>query len=657
MNAPNRHEGVKYNEKGIPVLELPEAIPVRPPKYHYSQYEEEHRHWIKGRRGEAAWRLEQRRRWKDGHAGLSGIHYFYLTQMKIKDAEGNLIRPMWRDVDEIILNDYLECLADERDLYVFKRREIGLSSLFGGLIPIYTAIMNPGSTSIMTSADLGRVTDLLSEKFIAQHGALEDWVQPKRTNYDQREGRVALAEMDEDGNQTGNVARVMCRQTSQKPSDVTNLEGARAKYAFLDELFLHPYPEKVRGSVESCLLAGQKRVGIMVSGGSAGSVSRLGLREAKQIWESGASGTVKCLFLSGALGITEATIRDENGKKIGVENFCVNGWSDTARADAYIKWQRAILDLKPNKEDYLSYIKRYPLDIKEIFKNEEVGVIPEDIAQMIPAQEMELENNPRNLRKVRFDKDATGKVTFTNDPNGAWLISEEPVKGRTYEMGTDTAKTLMTKEESTMDPNGTERSMNCAVIKCVETDSYVGIYLRRTSDEKLLYREISLAQKAYNDCQNMVERNTADVLYLMYKYDNNLDALAYQPKWIGSKDWKKNKTRGVWKGGGNEDKLYTAMFGYFRNYMHNVDFPVILEQLKVFGIDNTDVIDAMVMCEVLSKGREITDGQRAIAAMQMRYREVPYVAIEHGKRVVKYRKEPISGPPKQQGGMQWEAVL
>ena len=77
----------------------------------------------------------------------------------------------------------------------------------------------------------------------------------------------------------------------------------------------------------------------------------------------------------------------------------------------------------------------------------------------------------------------------------------------------------------------------------------------------------------------------------------------------------------------------------------------------MFGLENTDVIDAMVMCEVLSKGREITDGQRAVEAMKMRYREVPYVAVEYGKRVIKYRKEPINAPQQNQGGMQWEALM
>lgn len=639
-------------EKGIPKLVLPEPIPVRPPKFQYSQYEDEHKDWIAAKRGESAWRVEQRRRWKDGHAGLTGIHYFYLTQMKIKDAEGNLIRPMWRDVDEIILDKFLECSENETDLYVFKRREIGLSSVFGGLIPLWVSIMYAGSTCLMTSADLTRVTDLMANKFVAQWGSLDDWCRSKKLTYEKSKG-IKVAELDEDGKETGNVADIVCRQTSQDKKDATNLEGARAKYAFLDELFLHPYPEEVRGSVESCLMGGMGRVGIMVAGGSANSISRLGLKEATRIVESAKGGMTEVLFISGAMGITSATIRDEKGKKTGTENFCINGWSDVARAEAYIDWQREIYDLSTDKRALNSFVKRYPKTLDEILQSDEVGVIPKDVADRIPDQELELKNNPRNIRRIKITDNGEGTISFVNDPKGYWLIAEPPVKGMTYEMGTDCIPMLMKKDETTMDPEGTERSMHCSAIKCVETNSYVALLLVRSSDEKMLYNETMKGQLLYNGCLNMFERNRGDVLYLEYKNNNMLSMLAYQPQWIGSKGYKKNTVRGVYKDGNNTEKIYNAGFGYFREYMQNVDFPIILEQLRNFGLENTDVIDAIMMCEVLSRGREISDGKRAEFAMKVKYKNMPYTTTDrHGRRVVRYRKV-MSGADREQ----YEAMM
>ena len=634
-----QHEGVKYSEEGIPILELPEAQPLRLPKYTYETYEREQAAWMKTDRGESAWRTEQRRRWKDGFADLTGIHYFYLTQMKIKDAEGNLIRPMWRDIDEIALNEFLLCLADEIDLYVLKRREVGLSTIFGGLIPIYMAIMYPGSTSLMTSADLTRVTDLISEKFIAQHGALEDWVQPKRTSYDKSKGHVTLAEIDEDGKQTGNEARVICRQTSQDRKDVTNLEGARAKYAFLDELFLHPFPEEVRGSVESCLMTGMKRAGIMVAGGSANSISRLGLKEARNIQKSAQSGHVRMLFLSGAYGIREATIRDAKGKKISTENFCVNGWSDIPRATAYIMWQRAILDMNPNKTNLLSFIKRYPLTDAEVLRSDEAGIIPKDVADRIPEQETEIENNPRNLRFIRIinandvmsfenvQGNTGGKVEF--EPNGKWFISEPPIAGEKYIMGSDCIGIMGKKSElKSGQSNEEDRSFHASVIKRVSTNTYVGIYMVRTSDIDKIYEDLVLGQRLYNNCQNMIERNSAGNLYDRYKTDGNLNGLAYQPVWLGSKGFKKNTVRGIYKDA-NAERLYSTMFDYFREHMGNVDFGIILEQLRNFGLENTDIMDAIVMCEAFHRGLSMSDGARAKAVMAAQSRQKMYPVVKY----------------------------
>jgi len=638
----------------FPKLVLPPAMEVRPPKYVYElQYEVERKEWIKkNKRGDSSWKAEQRKRWVSGHAGLVGSHYFYLTQIKIKNANGELIRPIWRDVDEDIFREFEDCLLNERDLVVFKRREVGLSSVFGGALPLWTMVLHPGSVCLMTSADLPRVKDLMSNKLIAQHGALEDWIKPNRKTYDPQKG-ATFQELDEDGKETGNVAEVICRQTSQDKKDVTNLEGPRAKIAFLDEFFLHPWPEDVRQSVESCLMDGQSRVGIMIAGGSAGSVSRMGLKQAREIINKAATGIVRLLFLSGSKGITKATIRNERGDKIGVENFCINGWSDVPRAEAFIRYQRAIYDLSPNKKDLISFTKRYPLSLEEVLSSDEFGVIPKDIAERIPTQELELETRPRNIRRC-FIEEVNGKFVFKNDPYGPWVITEEPVAGEEYHAGTDAIPMLAKSSESTIDPEGTDRSMHCTVIRRRGTRSYAAIYLRRTSDIDLIYSDVIAGQKAFNHCQNMIERNSAQLLYDRYSQNGTLNYLAYQPVAYGSKGYKKGTLRGIYKDANNTERIYNAGFDYFREDMQNVDFPIILSQLRVFGQENTDVIDAIMMCEVFVKTLEITDGKKAMEAMKKKFRDVPHVEYIGLKRLVRYTRQEIDAngnPIESHGGM------
>lgn len=704
-----RENGILYNDDGIPILELPEPAPVKPPKYTYQQYLDEEapfkEKWdkldaivekaqlkidsikqeIKEVRADKdlprqekkeeidslkkdieeqekkieenseksfqikkEWRDEQRVRWEKGFAGLLGIHYFYLTQIKIKNAAGLLIRPVWRDVDEEIFQEFMDCFENETDLYVFKRREVGLSSVFGGCIPIWITILHSGSTSLMTSADKPRVAEIISQKFIPQYDSLEDWIKGPRSANDDDKG-MSINELDERGEPTGNTAIIRCRQTSQDRKSVTNLEGSRAKYGFLDELFLHPFPEDVRSSVSSCLMDGMSRVGIMVAGGSANSISRLGLKEARKIWDSSVTGQVRCLFLHGTKGISSATIKDAKGKKLSTENFCINGWSDIARAEAYIKWQRAIYDLSPDKKELLSFIKRYPLHIDEIFQSDEVGIIPKDVADQIPAQEFELKNNPRNLRYISLSDTPSGGVTFENKtegktitefkPNGHWLISEAPIEGEAYAMGTDCIGMMgQEMQKSTGPVSEDDRSFHASVIKRLSTNSYVGIYMVRTSDIDRIYADVSMAQVLYNNCQNMIERNSAGNLYDRYQLDNNLKALAFQPTWIGAKGYVKNSVRGVYKGAHNTERMYSATFDYFRTYMMNVDFPVILDQLRDFGKENTDIMDAIVMCETFCRGIGISDGRKAMIAMEHKPRMAPFVVYKNGIRTIEHRE-------------------
>jgi hypothetical protein len=138
-----------------------------------------------------------------------------------------------------------------------------------------------------------------------------------------------------------------------------------------------------------------------------------------------------------------------------------------------------------------------------------------------------------------------------------------------------------------------------------------------------------------------------------------LSALAYQPQWIGAKGFKKNTTRGIFKDGHNTEKIYNVGFKYFREHMSDVDFPIILEQLRVFGMENTDVIDAIFMCEVMTEGRIVTDGRRAINAMKAQYNEVPYMEIKDGKRVVVMRKVMTEKSMKEfyGEGSNWKAAI
>lgn len=632
-------------EADIPQAEQEEEddFVAGPPAYTYEEYEEEQKAYSGS---DIEWKKLQRKRWIEGFTPksgvrLTGIHYFYLTQIHIKNASGRMIRPIWRDVDSIIFETYEDCLKNGKDLAIFKRREVGLSSIFGAAIPLWTAIVFQGSTSLMTSADKMRVVDMFDQKFMASYNALEDWIRPKTKKTEAKDGKITFEVKDDNMMPSKDLSMLMCRQTSQDRKDATNLEGARAKYAFIDELFLHPYAKDVRASVESCLMEGFARVGICVFGGSAGHISRSGLKQAEQTWADRDKGDVECLFISGTLGIMKAPIKQEDGS-IELVDFCENGHSNVKAAEKWIRQHRAKLAQMKDKTQLASFIKRFPLEIEEVFGSSELGALPEDIKQMQEERKKFIMNNPATIERMKIVPLGEDRYDMVNDPQGAWLVLEKPIKGERYIMGTDPIPMVEGDKVDVTSPDDTSLSLFASVIKRVSTDTYVAIYQRRVLQPDIVFSDMFGAQTIYNNAKNMIERNRADLFIDRYKTKEKWEHLADQPTFWGAKAYRRSAKKGWYKGTDNTEIAYATFFEYFRRAMDKVWFEDIIDSLPKFVVENTDILDAIVSCEIYHEQiRRTSEGAKAVLAGEIKYREVPYTTVERGKRVVRYRKVPI----------------
>jgi hypothetical protein len=643
--TPAAHEDIVEEYAAEPEEPEEEFIPG-PPAYTFEEYEEEEKSFG---RGETEWRRVQRKRWEEGHTGksgvrLTGIHYFYLTQIWIKDGTGRMIRPIWRDVDSMIFEAYEECLRLGKDLAIFKRREVGLSSIFGAAIPIWTTIMFPGSTSLMTSADKARVVDMYDEKFMCSLNALDEWIRPKQKKSDNKEGVAVFEVKDEMLRASKDMSKMRCRQTSQDRKDSTNLEGSRAKYAFIDELFLHPYAEDVRGSVESCLMSGFDKIGICVFGGSAGHISRAGIRQAEQTWADRENGSVTCIFIPGTLGILAAPVLDDDGKPTGEKiSFCVNGHSDTKAAKRWIMQKRAQLAQLKNKTHLASFIKRYPISIEEVFGASELGALPPEIKEMVVERNRELMNNPVTVKRKKVVPLSMENYRMEDDRDGAWVVYEDPIPGEKYIMGSDPIPMIDIDKIDVISPDDTSLSLFGCCIKRLSTNTYVAVYQRRNLNPDTVFTDVFGAQMIYNGCKNMLERNRSDMLIDRYRAHGKWDYLADQPTFWTKKAYKVQAKKGWYKGTDNTEIAYGKFFDYLRDNMDRIMFKEeIIDKLPVFILENTDVLDAMVSCELYHEQiRRTSATSQATLAGRIKYREMPYTTHEGGRRVTRYRKVPV----------------
>ena len=587
---------------------------------------------------EAKWWLQEQERWVEGHAGLKGLHYFYLTQVKIKQPRGNLILPWWREVDEFVIDEYYEATRLGLDICIYKRRGIGLSALFGAGVPLWKAMTEPGSTSLLTSNNRSKTEKLFNEKLAVAYAGLDEWIRPEKKSQ-RLTGYMTIDIKDNTGLTSGNNSNILARQTSDSRKDAANFESERANHAFIDELFLHDYASEVRQSIQACLQDDFEKIAPVVFGGSAGIVSDDGIKEAELMWKNASEMNVRTVFIPGTRGVSRAPEYDEKGNQTGrLYNFCPNGWDDKEGAAEWISKRREYLDRSDDKRDLIGFIKSYPTEINDIFDMNNVGIIPEDILPKINAQKKRIIATPRPVNTYTLTEQG-GRVVAIADPKGMFTILEHPVQGEEYRAGTDPIPMVDTDGMDTKKAlSSGKRSVHSTIVKRPSTQEYVAYYQRRTNDPITIYQETMMLQRYYNDCKNMIERNEGRVLIDQYRQGGAWAYLASQPIITGAKSFDRKAAKGFHKDRWNRDTIYNFFFEYLRTHSDKIWMLEIINQLPDFHVNNTDLLDALVSCELYDRDEYKKSNRR----VSVKYKEVSYITTdESGRRVTKWQKIPI----------------
>lgn len=395
---------------------------------------------------EIAWREQEVRRWRDGYNGLTGSHYFMLSQGYVKLPGGITARPWWRDTEAAMHELYTSDFKKRNSLYIFKRRRFGLSTVFGGMEPLRLSLINPGAACAFTSCDVPRGNQMFRQKFLVAFNNfdarwniskltagdlkklekdngihLPPWRVFKTTSgtrdgFQLRMGFYEKQLMDTFGEnendemcykleETGDVSEVRYAQTSKNIKDAAAFEGDTMNYIFVDEFFLHPFAAQVKASSEASLSSDFLRTGMFVTGGSSGEMSKDGIKFAqKVIKEHGLPGSsTSMMFVSGAECVDEAPEYDQHGIPTGkILNFMYgtsrkepNGivrhaYSDQERTRTWILKHREVLGRKVDPTDLRQFIKAYPLTMDELLESSAEALLSQDIMELVNAQKKTL---------------------------------------------------------------------------------------------------------------------------------------------------------------------------------------------------------------------------------------------------------------------------
>lgn len=532
---------------------------------------------------------EEHRRWKEGFESLTGAHYFFLTQCKIKNAEGEEIRPFWRDVDELIFAKYDDAVKERKDILYAKRREVGLTTIFGGVVPIWSAIVHPGSDNLITSADKDRIKNLFAEKTSVIYDNLDPYIKPARAGVRQ-EGYMKFAKKDtRTGEYSGLKSSIVSKETVKKPSA---FEAYRAKTGFIDEFFLHPRASEVLSSMQSCVKAGFKKLAPIVLGGSCGISSMDGLKAGIKLWSDSEFLKIITVFIPGWMGISEAIEYDENGNETDkIVNFCPNGYSDQKAATAWILRTREILGKAQDKSRFRRFVREYPLTIDELFSISGDGVFQQypEIPKAIDIQKIYLLNNRPPIMTYHLHRNHSGKVEAESHPEGKFVMLEKAQPGLTYLSGSDPIP---------FNTENIEQGSDYAnVIKKPLANTYVAYYKERNLDSDHVIKNCILLQDHYNSAKTLFEVNRGGVAKKTYKDLGRVDLLAKRPEALGIQFVDKNEAYGYYKTGHTAERGVQLLIQYLLKHTDKIYFREILDELNHFLVGNTDLLDAIIACE------------------------------------------------------------
>lgn len=604
-----------------------------PPKFSYDK-------WAKNKPDKNASILDKDRfwekemeYWRTGRNGISGMHYAYMTIGSLKVIEGNVIKARWRDWDETVINLGIEARKKGQHEIIVKRREYGLSSLYGGFCPIFTSLINHGSVSLLTSADKPRVEGLFNDKTLEMYYGLDDHIRPNRISKRQG-GYLHMGQVNKATGKPGGInSQIICRETADSDNNAKAFESYRAMYIFLDELFRHDRADMVLKSSIACMSKGLSTIGHLVMGGSCGEMTAKGAEVGERLWNDAAALNMQTIFIPGYACIEEADELDSDGRPTGKKlNFCVNGHSDEKAATDWILKTRERLAKAKDKSYLDTFVVQYPLTSEEVFDSNKRGTLSDNIYNKL--KESKRKKNEGTFVEGVYDLfRENGKVIARpNSKTGKFYIASPPNDHGEYIAGGDPIPFGTAQIDKGSDFSG--------IIKDRINEKYVAHYTERNlnSDEvinnMIMLQELYRSPKFPDGALMNYEMNRGAVVLEKYKQFGKLHLLSDRLVHLGIAYESKHALKGWYNNDKTGQRANNYMIEYLERFADNIPIERLVEELFKWPNGNLDLVDAMLSCELLDK--ELTEMYKKVYKPVQRQKVKVFTRDADGRTIVKY---------------------
>lgn len=534
--------------------------------------------------------VEEKRRWKEGYGGLTGAHYFYLTQCYLRDINGNIFKPEWRQVDQIVFEKVDSCMKRRKGLMVFKRRTVGLTSIFAGGLPFWFALTNPGILINMTSKDRDGFTRMFQDKVMTTFDNISEDILNrqalnKNNTKDQAFLKLAIKKIGSDGVTRIHDTTINLVETSENPKSVNKFSAGRAKFTFIDESALHARIADLLRSMEATQMLNADKEGFLCLGGTVeASLTNQQIADYQQLMEDVKAFDIETIFLACYQGL-----------------ITKNGWDDVEAGKAWYYENVEKKKLSSNPADLRAFKMNFPIDEADVFQYARGGMFEEETVDAIKNRLQELGKEDNVEIRVKLIEGSNGIISVpdnSGNEEGFYLV-EEPREGLFYYQvidsigaGTEVGAAEGSKIASTIykgfDPDGRDYEPVCT-------------YYERPATLEKGYNKIYLQFQYFNKFGGVKSINyetaaaTADHLGTFLDKKGVYGKYAARRKDLSGKGWIDTKKRGVAVNDDTLDWMIRQANVFLVKYVKNFRSRLVLLQLLLPQSVNADVRSAFLV--------------------------------------------------------------
>ena len=519
-----------------------------------------------------------------GMKKISGKYYFYLNYYMILGNDGTkgnrktLIHPWYRKMDHEYFDLYETCKDEGKGMIVIKARDKGFSYMNSGMIAHEFTFFPHNDVGI--AAGLQATADAFFDKTKKglnaihdnfKHSILRDTDGIRRSGYKQKnkDGKWEIG---------GYQSTIICR-TMDNPEV---FKGERVALMIFEEAGEFKHLKNAYMSSKACFMDGDIQFGVPIVGGTGGDITRAS-KDFMDMYYSHDAYNLLPMFIPA------------NRAYYGFFDI-KTGKEHPEKAREKLSEERDTIQKSGDSEAYNLHVQNYPLTIEEAFLNTHSARFDITLINAQRSRILSSKDNRSQIQKGYLDwelGEEEPSVKWRPHPQGPYKILAHPeLEYKNLDIGGI--------DSYDQDQAGASDSLGSAIIyrrfanTDIPSDYVIAEYTDRPKKKEDFW-DGCLKLAVYYNAKMLVEYTKIGILDY-FKRMNALKYLKEKPESAHNPGTKTRNRYGVHMNKQVKALLEDLVDDYLRENVEDIWFIDLIDELAVYGFQNTDRVMAFGLC-------------------------------------------------------------